>query len=104
MLHRLLFQVLGAVMTGARGAEVMRATRGRFRPLGYGRVILTVLLSWLVLIAGMAGSGAAASTLKVSPQSHGFGAVKRLGGQVHTTFMVHNQGNAPIRLRRLWTS
>jgi hypothetical protein len=103
-LHRLLCQAFKAVMIGARGAEVMRAMHGRFRPLRYGRLILTILLSWLMLIAGMAGRGAAASTLKVSPQSYDFGEVKRLGGQVHTTFMVYNQGNAPIHIRRIWTS
>jgi hypothetical protein len=49
-------------------------------------------------------SGAADSALQVSPLLHDFGAVGRLGGQVHTSFIVHNQGETPITIRRIWTS
>src|SRR5262245_37598230 len=67
MLHRLLCQAFNEVMAGARGAEVMSATRGRFRPLWNGRLALTVLLGWFVLIASMAGNGTAHSTLVDRP-------------------------------------
>ena len=82
----------------------MRATREEYRPQGHGRLTITVLLSGLLLITSMAGSGAEDAALKVSPDSYDFGPVKRLGGQVHTTFMVYNQGNVPIHIRRIWTS
>lgn len=55
-------------------------------------------------MGGIGASGATDSALQVSPKFHDFGAVKRLGGEVQTTCMVYNQGHAPIKIRRIWTS
>lgn len=82
----------------------MRPTSRKFRSLRATGLILITLLSWLLLIAGIASGKGADSSLKVSPPSYDFGEVKRLGGPVHTTFTVHNQGNVAILIRRIWTS
>ena len=104
MLDRLLLKTFSESMEGARGREVMRATHEALGVLRHGRLPVTVLLSGLLLVTSIAGSVAEDSALKVSPDSHDFGPVKRLGGQVHTTFTVHNQGAAPLHIRRIWTS
>jgi hypothetical protein len=72
--------------------------------VGYRRLILLGFLAWLILIGGITARAATNSALRVSPLSHDFGAVRRLGGEVHTRFMVHVQGDAPIKIRRIWTS
>jgi hypothetical protein len=68
------------------------------------RLICIGLFTWPLLLGGVGAGGATDSALQVSPAVHGFGAVKRLGGQVHTSFIVHNQGETPIKIRRIWTS
>ena len=67
-------------------------------------LILISLLTGIILIGGMSARAATDSTLRVSPESYDFGVVKRLGGQVHTRFMVHVQRETPIKIRRIWTS
>jgi hypothetical protein len=62
------------------------------------------LFTWLMLLGGMEATGATDSALQVSPVFHDFGVVKRLDGEVYTTFTVHNQGDVPIKIRRIWTS
>jgi hypothetical protein len=104
MFDRLLRQAFSKFMEGAKGTEAMRATHEEYRPLGHGQLTITILLSGLLLITSIAGSGAEDTTLKVSPDSYDFGPVVRLGGEVHTSFMVYVQGDAPIKIRRIWTS
>jgi hypothetical protein len=82
----------------------MQVTRGKLRAEGYGCLILLGLITWLILMGGTATRAGTESLLLVSPASHDFGPVKRLGGEVHTSFMVHVQGDAPINIRRIWTS
>ena len=82
----------------------MTVTRAKICGEGYGCLILMGLFTWLILMGGTAARAGTESSLLVSPGSHDFGAVKRLGGQVHTSFMVHVQGDAPIKIRRIWTS
>jgi hypothetical protein len=82
----------------------MRGISEKLRAEGYRRLILVGLLTWLILMGGTAARAGTESSLLVSPGSHDFGAVKRLGGQVHTSFMVHVQGDVPIKIRRIWTS
>ena len=82
----------------------MRVTRKKLRAEGYGYLMLLGLCTWLILMGGTAAGAGTESLLPVSPGSQDFGAVKRLGGQVHTSFMVHVQGDAPIKIRRIWTS
>jgi hypothetical protein len=82
----------------------MKVTNAKLRAAGYGCLILMGIFTWLILMGGMAARAGTESSLLVSPASHDFGAVKRLGGQVHTSFMVHVQGDAPIKIRRIWTS
>jgi hypothetical protein len=82
----------------------MQVTREKLCAEGYRCLILLGLFSWLILMGGTATRAGTESLLMVSPGSHDFGAVKRLGGQVHTSFMVHVQGDAPIKIRRIWTS
>ncbi|HXH13330.1 MAG TPA: hypothetical protein VNP04_26580 [Alphaproteobacteria bacterium] len=68
------------------------------------RVMVVGLLLW-PLYHGVQEVGAATdATLQVTPQAHDFGEVKRLGGEVQTTFTVRNGGEAPIKIRRIWTS
>jgi hypothetical protein len=82
----------------------MKVTSGKLRAEGYGCLILLGLFTWLIPVGGTAARAETESLLLVSPGSHDFGAVKRLGGQVHTSFMVHVQGDTPIKIRRIWTS
>jgi hypothetical protein len=82
----------------------MKVTRERPWAKWFGRLIFIGLGAWLILMAVVGTSGATGSALQVSPLLHDFGAVKRLGGEVQTIFMVHNQGDAPIKIRRIWTS
>jgi hypothetical protein len=82
----------------------MKVTRNRPWAEVWERMLLIGLLAWLIVIGGTAIRAATDSALQVSPHSHDFGAVKRLGGEVQTTFMIHNQGNTPIKIRRIWTS
>ena len=67
-------------------------------------LILISLLTWILLMGGMCARAATDSALRVSSETYDFGAVKRLGGEVHTSFMVHVQGDTPIKIRRIWTS
>ena len=71
---------------------------------GFGCLIFIGLFTSSLLLAGMEARGAMDSALQVSPVVHDFGAVKRLGGRVYTSFIVHNQGETPINIRRIWTS
>jgi hypothetical protein len=82
----------------------MKVTSEKLRAEGYGCLILLGLFTWLILMEGTVARAGTESLLLVSPGSHDFGAVKRLGGQVHTSFMVHVQGDTPIKIRRIWTS
>ncbi len=82
----------------------MMVTCAKLRAEGYGCLMLMGLFTWLILMRGTASRADTASSLLVSPDSHDFGVVKRLGGQVHTRFMVHVQGDTPIKIRRIWTS
>ena len=82
----------------------MKMTHERPWARGYGRLLFIGCFLWPILMGGTGASGATSSALQVSPRFHDFGTVKRLGGEVQTTFMVHNQGNAPIKIRRIWTS
>jgi hypothetical protein len=67
-------------------------------------VIFLELCAWLLLFGGPGARAGTAAALRVSPASHDFGAVKRLGGEVETTFALHNQGDSPLKIRRIWTS
>jgi hypothetical protein len=69
-----------------------------------GGVIFLGLCAWLLLFGGPGARAGTAAALRVSPESHDFGAVKRLGGEVETTFALHNQGDGPLKIRRIWTS
>jgi hypothetical protein len=82
----------------------MQVIRERPWTKGCRRLICIGLFTRPLLLGGIRASGATDSALEVSPAFHDFGAVKRLGGQVHTSFIVHNQGEAPINIRRIWTS
>ena len=82
----------------------MQVTRERSWAEGCGRLIFIGLLTWPILLGGMRASGATDSVLQVSPVFHDFGVVKRLGGEVYTSFIVHNQGETLIKIRRIWTS
>ena len=82
----------------------MQVTRERAWAKSCAPLIYIGLLMWPILLGGMKASGATDSALQVSPGFHDFGAVKRLGGQVYTSFIVYNQGETPIILRRIWTS
>jgi hypothetical protein len=82
----------------------MQVTRERPWTKGFGRLICIGLFTWLLLLGGMGVSEAMDSALQVSPLLHDFGAVKRLGGQVHTSFIVHVEGDTAIKIRRIWTS
>jgi hypothetical protein len=68
------------------------------------RLILISFLTWILLVGGVYAAAATDSTLRVSPETHDFGAVKRLGDQVHTSFTVRVEGSTPITIRRIWTS
>ena len=83
---------------------MMMVTCAKLRAEGYGCLMLMGLFTWLILMGGTAARAGTESSLLVSPDSHDFGVVKRLGGQVHTRFMVHVQGDTPIKIRRIWTS
>jgi hypothetical protein len=82
----------------------MQVTRERSWAKGRGCLIFIGLFTWSILLGGIGDSGTTDSALQVSPVFHDFGPVKRLGGEVHTTFVVHNQGDTPIIIRRIWTS
>jgi hypothetical protein len=83
---------------------MMKVTSAKLRAEGYGCLILMGLFTWLILMGGTTARAGTESSLLVSPAFHDFGAVKRLGGEVHTSFMVHVQGDTPIKIRRIWTS
>lgn len=82
----------------------MRVTREKLRTENYGCLVLLGLCIWLILMGGTAAGAETESLLLVSPGSHDFGEIHRLGGDVHTSFMVHVQGDRPIKIRRIWTS
>ena len=82
----------------------MKVTREKLRAEKYGCLMLLGLCTWLILMGGTAARAETESLLLVSPGSHDFGAVNRLGGHVHTSFMVRVQGDSPIKLRRIWSS
>jgi hypothetical protein len=67
-------------------------------------MMLLGLLLWPLSHGVQEVRAATDATLQVTPHAHDFGVVKRLGGEVHTTFTVRNQGEAPIKIRRIWTS
>ncbi|MGH8071843.1 MAG: hypothetical protein ACRERE_42735 [Candidatus Entotheonellia bacterium] len=67
-------------------------------------MILVGLFVWPLILADIGAGAVTDSGLRVSPHAHNFGAVNRLGGHVHTGFVVHNQGDTPIKIRRIWTS
>jgi hypothetical protein len=67
-------------------------------------MIMLGLLLWPLSLGMLVAGAATDSALRVAPHAHDFGPVKRLGGEVHITFIVHNQGDTPIKLRRIWTS
>lgn len=71
---------------------------------GLGFMLLVGLIGWPLLLGEAGTKSATPSTLRVTPEFHDFGVVKRLGGLVQTTFVVHNQGNTPLKIRRIWTS
>jgi hypothetical protein len=74
-----------------------------FWPKNIGRLMLISLCAWLLLL-GVVGAGTTSPPLQVSPELHDFGAVKRMGGKVQTTFTLRNQGETALTIRRLWTS
>jgi hypothetical protein len=82
----------------------MKVTHERSWARGSGRLLFIGCFIWPILMGGTGANGATSSALQVSPHSHDFGAVHRLGGHVHTSFVVHNQGDTPIKIRRIWTS
>jgi hypothetical protein len=82
----------------------MKVTREKLCTEQYRCLMLLGLCIWLMLMGGTAARAETESLLLVSPGSHDFGAVNRLGGHVHTSFMVHVQGDRPIKIRRIWTS
>jgi len=67
-------------------------------------IILLGCFLWSLPLGMIEVNAATDSALQVTPHAHDFGPVKRLGGQVHTTFRVHNQGDSPLTIRRIWTS
>jgi hypothetical protein len=69
-----------------------------------GPIILVGLFTWSFVLGGTGVRAATDSALRVSPEAYRFGAVRRLGGQVTTTFLVRNQGDVPLKIRRIWTS
>jgi hypothetical protein len=85
-------------------ARIMKVMGEKLSTEGYGSLIFVGLFTWLMFVGGTSARAATDSALRVSPESHDFGAVKRLGGDVHTTFAVHNQGETPTKIRRIWTS
>jgi hypothetical protein len=82
----------------------MTVTGEKLRTEGYGFLIFIGLFTWLILMGGTAARAGTEASLLVSPGSHDFGTVKRLGGHVHTSFIVHVEGDNPIKIRRIWTS
>ena len=67
-------------------------------------MLLLGLVAWPLLWAPALARAEAEAGLQVSPASHDFGRVKRLGGLVQTTFTLHARGETPLVLRRVWTS
>jgi hypothetical protein len=67
-------------------------------------LLLVGFLIWPVLFGGVGANAGSGASLQVRPESYDFGEVKRLGGQVQTTFVIHYQGDAPLKIRRIWTS
>jgi hypothetical protein len=76
----------------------------RHRGRGLGAMLLLGLVAWPLLWAPVLARAEAEAGLQVSPASHDFGRVKRLGGLVQTTFTLHARGETPLVLRRVWTS
>jgi hypothetical protein len=82
----------------------MTVTGERLWAERYRCLILIGFCTWLILMGGTAARAGTESSLLVSPGSHDCGTVKRLGGHVHTSFIVHVEGDNPIKIRRIWTS
>jgi hypothetical protein len=87
-----------------RRAGIMKLTRETLRAEEYKCLMLLGLCTWFMLMGGTAARAETESLLLVSPGSYDFGEIHRLGGDVHTSFMVHVQGDRPIKIRRIWTS
>jgi hypothetical protein len=71
---------------------------------GLRTMLLLGLVAWPLIWGGAQVRAGTEGGLQVSPASHDFGRVKRLGGLVQTTFTLHAQGETPLVLRRIWTS
>ena len=69
-----------------------------------GCLVLIGVFTWPVLFGGVGASAGPGASLQISPESYDFGEVKRLGGQVQTTFVIRYQGGTPLKIRRIWTS